>query len=81
MTDTRAAFEEWFEADQMGNTEEYYAPKDRAWAAWQASVKHEREACAIMCEVHAAAVINDGKQVASAICHECAAAVRARSQP
>ena len=38
----------------------------------------EREACAIMCEVHAAAIINDGKQVASAIAHECAAAIRAR---
>ena len=33
----------------------------------------EREACAIMCEVHAAAVINDGKQPAWAIAHECAA--------
>lgn len=38
----------------------------------------EREACAIMCEVHAAAVINDGKQPAWAIAHECAAAIRAR---
>lgn len=36
----------------------------------------ERESCAIACEVHAAAVINDGKQPAWAIAHECAAAVR-----
>lgn len=40
----------------------------------------EREACAIMCEVHAAAVINDGKQPAWAIAHECAAAIRERGQ-
>lgn len=38
----------------------------------------EREACAIACEVHAAAVINDGKQSAFAIAHECASAIRAR---
>jgi len=38
----------------------------------------ERENCAISCEVHAARVINDGKQPAWAIAHECAAAIRAR---
>jgi len=42
------------------------------------AVLAEREACAIACEVHAAAVINDGKQPAWAIAHECAAAVRKR---
>lgn len=38
----------------------------------------EREKCAQACEVHAARVINDGKQPAWAIDHECAAAIRAR---
>ena len=38
----------------------------------------ERNACAIACEVHAASVINDGKQSAWAIAHECATAIRAR---
>ena len=42
------------------------------------AVADEREACAIACEVHAAAVINDGKQSAFAIAHECASAIRAR---
>ena len=41
----------------------------------------EREACAIMCEVHAATVINDGKRPAWAIAHECAASIRARGTP
>lgn len=43
-----------------------------------AAVADEREACAIACDVHAAAVINDGKQSAFAIAHECASAIRAR---
>lgn len=43
------------------------------------AARQEREACAIMCEVHAASVINDGKQPAWAIAHECAKAVRSRS--
>lgn len=40
----------------------------------------ERNACVIACEVHAARVISDGKQQASAIAHECADAIRARGQ-
>ena len=43
--------------------------------------EREREACAIMCEVHAATVINDGKRPAWAIAHECAASIRARGTP
>lgn len=62
-----------------GKAESYYE-------AWPEQLEHfaalvataEREACAIACEVHAAAVINDGKQSAFAIAHECASAIRAR---
>lgn len=46
----------------------------------QREVAAEREACAIACEVHAGRVINDGKQSAWAIAHECADAIRARGQ-
>lgn len=53
---------------------------DAAREAWDAAIKHEREACAIMCEVHAACIINDGKQPAWAIAHECAAAIRNRKE-
>lgn len=75
MTDTRAAFEAWFEADQMGNTEEYYAPKDRAWAAWQEAARHEREAIAKLIDARAAEC--NQRSMMSEL-NSAAAAIRAR---
>lgn len=40
----------------------------------------ERQACAIMCEVHAATVMRPGSGSPWSACHECADAIRARGE-
>ena len=92
MTD-REAFERWFEdgfMDGMDTVGEWDAERNcytvfqvhMAWKGWQAAINHERSECAKVCEDQGDAAerghfcMGNGKWA-----RDCAAAIRARSQP
>lgn len=104
MTGTRREFEEWYAADAMPaeadwfkrdweDPDEYDSGTTHcAWKAWQAAIKHEREACATICEeLHEhysgykdTALLNGDVELSNAAsgepraCETIAAAIRAR---
>jgi hypothetical protein len=82
MTDTRAAFEAW--AFDLGICVDEWPS---LLLAWKAAINHERSECAKVCEEFGASYDNEWNRklgVANDLkdaCDECAAAIRARSQP
>jgi uncharacterized protein YukE len=84
MTDTRAAFEASWDAQcEKGWRRE----SQLAWEIWQAAINHEREECTKVCEDYGSSYDNEWNRklgVANDLkdaCEECAAAIRARSEP
>jgi len=91
MTDTRAAFEAWYGVEsppRFSKSGRYCRDSlEETWCAWQAAINHERSECAKVCEDYGSSYDNEWNRklgVANDLkdaCDECAAAIRARSQP
>lgn len=85
MTRSREAFEAWFAKEHHSRLSRNMPDKSyndplaySQWEAWQAAIKHEREAAAKLVESYPCLQI-DGEPVKNA-CSMIAAAIRARGQ-
>jgi len=86
MTDARAAFEAFLK--RHGDPSKLSDPmREILHLVFEAGQQHEREACAKVCEDYGASYDNEWNRklgVANDLkdaCDECAAAIRARSEP
>lgn len=72
-------FNEWWDRDIIRSSPfRRGSPKYWAWAAWEAAIKAEREACAMECLKKANAWTRLGAWGSNNEFHECAEAIRAR---
>lgn len=71
---------EWIEVDEHG---QYLERSTRdAWKLYQIGAKHERDACASICDRFVYAIDNGGNRYKRpAMADQCANAIRARSNP
>ena len=84
--DTRQIFEEWYAGELPKALERNadggykYMPANTAWHVWQAAIAHEREECAISCDVKGATMLDQNRMVSAYVmAGECALAIRQRS--